>query len=259
MIHSDMGIIVIAIGNIVLALTVIALIISIIHKNRAVRHAHESMRSQLEIQEQSFDTIYKEIHDNIGQTLSLAKLNLHTVGPGLSAPADEKVRRSTELVGKAIMDLRDLGKGLNTQILKECGLSGVIQRELSSVNRIGNCQTFFSQDGNPVRLENQKELILFRVFQGALNNSIHHSKAKTVIVRLEYRSRVFNLKVSDDGNGLGEDVYPGIREMQNRASLIGANLRLSSTPRKGTTISINLPLEKITDHETTAGKRCIGR
>ncbi len=259
------GLIILLGANVLIISAISFAAISAYKNNRKLKRSHELLRSQVELQELSFDNIYNEIHDNIGQALSLAKLNLHTVQPGLPEAADEKIRHSTELVGKAIIDLREMGKGLNTQLLRKMGLSEVIQRELTVVAKAGSCQTAFRQEGSPVRFSSQKELIIFRVFQGALNYSINHSKAKTVIVRLEYRPQGFILKVCDDGLGFDlsalkskQNLYPGIREMQNRVSLIGAHLKLSSTPRKGTTVSIDLPLEKKMDYDKRADQRCTG-
>jgi signal transduction histidine kinase len=235
----------------ILAVVLSAFIISFnyVGKTRKLRRANELLRSQLEVQEKNFDNIYKEIHDNIGQVLSLTKLNLHSLGPDLSDTASEKINGSKELLSKAITDLRNIGKSLNTQVLKEAGLSEVIRQELLIMARDGSCQTIFKQDGLPIRLEDQTELILFRVFQETLTNSIH-LKAKTVNVRLEYKPQVINLRVCDDGRGFNttklrskeRHLYYGIRDMQSRASLIGADLKLSSSPGKGTSVMINLPL-----------------
>lgn len=76
---------------------------------RALRRRHELMRSQLEIQEQDFKNIYNQIHDNIGQILSLAKWNLQTVETDLPQ-ANQKISHANELISKAIIDLRDLSK-----------------------------------------------------------------------------------------------------------------------------------------------------
>ena len=90
---------------------------------------------------------------------------------------------------------------------------------------------------------------MFRIFQELINNIISHSGAKTVNVRLFYEAELFNLTVSDDGEGFDDALLVneekfglGIRNMQTRAELIGATFQMNSAPGKGTTVSIELPL-----------------
>ena len=237
----------------ILIIVLAALTISLVYidKNRKLRNRQEVLRSQLEIHEQSFETIYREIHDNIGQALSLAKLNLYTVEPDLPEEINEKVRCSKELVAKAITDLRNLSRNLNTEIIKKFGLNEAVRWELSSIDKNGQYQTSLSEKGDPFRLDQQKELILFRIFQQHLNIIVPHSKPKMVNVELDYQNRHLCLAVSDDGHGLNEriavaeedPVETGIRSMQDRASKIGADLRFTTMTGGGARILIDVPLE----------------
>ena len=211
------------------------------------------LQTQLEIQEQTFQNISQEIHDNIGQVLTLAKLNLNTIDPNIPNPTNEKVIRSKELVSKAISDLRNLSKSLNTDLIKELGLYEIVQRELIMVSKSGQFQANFSGEGEPYRFDKQKELIIFRIFQELLHNIIKHSKANTINVELSYSAGLFNLKVYDDGLGFDtqrlsteQSFGLGLRNMQNRAALIGASLNLTSMPGKGTTVCLTLPIPEST-------------
>jgi two-component system, NarL family, sensor kinase len=76
----------------------------------------EILKAQLEMKEKTLHTISQEIHDNIGQILSLVKLNLNTILLDDDNPAAPKITTTKELVGKAIQDLRNLSKSLNTEI-----------------------------------------------------------------------------------------------------------------------------------------------
>ncbi len=210
----------------------------------------ELLRTHLEIQEQTFQNISQEIHDNIGQMLSLVKLNLNTADFSTELPAAiEKVKRSKELVSKAISDLRDLSKSLNPEIIMKIGLTEAMERELLIVAKTGQYEVNLSQDGDYYRLDPQKELIIFRIFQEILNNIINHSRAKTVNVTLEYQPEFFRLNVSDDGMGFDISSLEcnkhcpgqGIQNMRNRAKLIGADIQFMSALEKGTVISVELP------------------
>jgi len=83
------------------------------------------LQTQLEIQEQTLKNISQEIHDNIGQALSLAKLNLNTMPPINDEALQQKILNSKELVSKAITDLRDLSRSLDTDYVQEMGLQPV--------------------------------------------------------------------------------------------------------------------------------------
>src|SRR6187397_483253 len=86
------------------------------------RFQKELFQTQLEIQEQTLKNISQEIHDNIGQALSLAKLNLNTMPPTNDEALQQKILNSKELVSKAITDLRDLSRSLDTDYVQEMGL-----------------------------------------------------------------------------------------------------------------------------------------
>ena len=106
-------------------------------------------------------------------------------------------------------------------------------------------------EGQPVKTNPQKELILFRIFQEVINNIIKHAAAKKVDIRIAFTEELLNITVIDNGKGF--DTTPlsisdnpafglGLRNMQNRARLIGADFSITSIPGTGTTINIQLPL-----------------
>lgn len=206
------------------------------------------LRTKLEIQEQTFKTISQEIHDNIGQMLSLAKLNLNRMDTdSLKNLAEkEKLKDSKELVSKAIQDLRDLSKTLNTESITSVGLLRAIEMELQLLQKAGSMQTKLETEGVYPRLDSQKELILFRIYQEALHNIIKHAAASFVNVTAISKEQSFELIITDDGCGFDnrmEDGFgSGLNNMQNRSRLIGATWNIFSSPGEGTRIQINLPL-----------------
>ncbi len=211
----------------------------------------EILQSQLEIQEQTFKNISQEIHDNIGQVLTLAKLNVNTMPDFNSKDLQEKIGDTRELITKAIQDLRDLSKSLNTDFVTNLGLVKSIEYELSIFKKAAGLQTNFVIEGSHYSLSHQKELILFRIFQEGLNNIIKHSKASLVNVFVKYDPNKFLLQITDDGDGFdvseinkdqNEKQGLGIRNMENRSRIIGAAYNIYSEPGKGTTVKIELPL-----------------
>lgn len=217
----------------------------VIEKERLTENFREELlRTQLEIQEQTFKTISQEIHDNIGQVLSLAKMNLATADIEQEHKSAEKVYTAKDLVSKAIQDLRDLSRTLNTETIVSMGLLKAIETELQLLQKTASIEAAMNIDGTVNRLEPQKELILFRIVQEALHNVIKHSNAKQVTVDAVYSNQYLYLKISDDGHGFNiseETAGSGLRNMQSRAKLIGAEWNISSNGQ-GTLINISIPI-----------------
>jgi len=219
----------------------------------------ELLQTQLEIQEQTLKNISEEIHDNIGQALSLAKLNLNTLPDITDQTLQQKIANSKELVSKAIVDLRSLSRSLDTDYVRDMGLQPAIEYELDMIKKTGAHKIELSVEGILFRFDKQKELILFRIVQEILNNIIKHAKAEKIAVHIIYDLDKLQLTISDDGQGV--DLTPlnendrsgfglGIRNMHNRAKLIGADFSMSSSIGKGTEVKIILPKEKNTNVTT---------
>lgn len=254
---------VIRIGTILLLLVGSFLIsFLLIYKQKQKSHSKEKLQiqhqfqqtllqTQLEIQEQTLKNISQEIHDNIGQVLSLAKLNINTMSNATPEALQEKIADSKLLVSKAIQDLRDLSRSLNTDYVIEMGLVRSVEYELELIKKTGSFETTLDITGKSYRLEQQQELILFRIVQEVLHNIIKHAKATAIGVRIRFEPELFSLSVSDNGVGfdasqLEESNYAGfglgIRNMYNRAKLIHTHFKLVSTLGAGTTITLSLPL-----------------
>lgn len=210
------------------------------------RFDQELLRTRLEIQEQTLKNISQEIHDNIGQMLSLAKLNLALV----EESGDPRISNSHQLVSKAIQDLRDLSKSMHTDYISETGLQRAIEYEVEMICKTGILHARLEIEGQPRRLDRQKELILFRIVQESITNVIKHANASSIIITMDYSLRNFLLRISDNGKGFEPFMNPedqstgiGIRNMQHRAQLIGGLFELHSMPGNGTSITIQLPNE----------------
>ncbi|MDQ6845318.1 MAG: ATP-binding protein [Bacteroidota bacterium] len=220
-----------------------------------VKFDKEILESKLEIQEQTFKNISKEIHDNIGQILSLAKITINTMDCDDKQMLGEKINTASELVSQAIQDLRDLSRSLNADAIAEMGLLKSIEYELELIKKSGRYQTNLIKEGAHQRLSHKHELILFRIFQETLNNVLKHSKASEINMKINYNSTNFIMHISDNGIGfdpssmLNKDntvksASGGITNITNRAGLIGADFRIISEEGKGTTVTIDLPLNE---------------
>ncbi|GEO03139.1 hypothetical protein AAE02nite_08030 [Adhaeribacter aerolatus] len=258
--------IVIVIGSTLLMLLVSSFVVVFIFIHRSQYNKHlkekeeiknafeqEILKAQLEMQEQTLHTLSQEIHDNIGQVLSLAKLNLNTILLADDNPAAPKINTTKELVGKAIQDLRNLSKSLNTDHISQKKLSEALQLELDMIGKTGVFKTSLHVEGTEEPFDPQKQLILYRMVQEALQNIIKHAKAGCIWVELKYLPEGLELRIQDDGTGFDlaalqnpdvKEKGTGLGNMYHRARLLGADLSIQSQLGKGTLTQLSLPIKR---------------
>lgn len=195
------------------------------------------LQSQLEIQEQTLRTISQEIHDNIGQVLTLAKIQLHSLGESSSSL---ELQPTKDLIAKSINDLRDLSKSLNPDRIANIGLVDSIRHELELLGKTKLMKTAFEVNGEIPVLTPGKSIIIFRIFQELMNNSIRHSQASLLTVTLDFAGDEMRMILADNGRGFDGKINKGIglRSMHNRAAMIGAALDITSAPGNGTAASL---------------------
>jgi signal transduction histidine kinase len=203
------------------------------------------LNAQLEIQEQTFHHISREIHDNIGLSLTLAKLQLNTLSGLQYEQAQAKVVNSVELISTAIDDLRSLSKGLNGNMILKNGFVKALEEEAERVKKTGRLAIHLNIDGNIAYLDTEKELLLFRVVQESLNNIIRHSEATRAEIDLRFDERSLILQISDNGKGFNNDSElpkgSGLSNIEVRTQMMNGKSQIDSTPA-GTTIQINIPI-----------------
>ncbi len=215
----------------------------------------ELLKTQIEVQEQTLTNISREIHDNITQVLSFVKLNLAMIDPD-DEHCKSKINESRELVAQTINDLRNLSKSLSFEHIVRLGLVKTLEIEAERINSSGLINTQLTVEGEIYSLGEQRELVLFRIFQEALNNTLKHSGAKHLKINLQYSKLILNLTLEDDGVGfspglIDDNLGSGLRNMQSRAALIGAVATIDSLPDKGCCIKVTLnPFEQLYDNGT---------
>ena len=250
---SEIGFLVIILTGLFLLMGLFVLSFFLVYrKNQNIKESeienlnNALLQTQIEIQEQTLKTVAQEIHDNIGQILSLAKLNLNTFPVITDAAIQARVDDTKHLIGKAIVDLRDLSRSLNGDKINELGLEQAISSELKILQNTGKFSTGLLITGSPYKLDSKKEMVLFRMVQEAMNNAIKHSKAKTIDVQLMYGTEIFQLSIKDNGIGfnpanlLAQQPGIGLKSMQNRAELIGGIFSVLSSSATGTSIIIEI-------------------
>ena len=208
----------------------------------------ELFKAQLEIQEQTSQEIAREIHDNAGQVLSLAKLSLGTLDLERKNELQESILEVSDLIEIALEDLRHMSRSMNTQIIKKGGLKKSIEMQVGYIQRAGKFNIHFTVNGDQVSLDETKEIFLFRIVQEAVNNIIRHSKASDICISLCYENEQLIMQIKDNGIGFnlneqisGTGQISGIYNMQHRANLIGAEFQMESNIGMGTCITVKTP------------------
>jgi two-component system NarL family sensor kinase len=217
-----------------------------------LKHDHEKdiLKTQLEIQEQTFQHLSREIHDNINLSLTLAKLNLNTLDWSRPDKSKNQIDSSLQQISKAIADLSDISKGMNSELISNQGLIEVLNKETKRLKELNLFELNYVITGSPVFLDSQKELVIFRIIQEAFNNIIKHARATSVKISLEYNSDHINVLIADNGRGFCKDAVEqnknkesnaGLNNMQKRAALFNGRTIINSALDSGTSIYITIP------------------
>ncbi|MBE7172594.1 MAG: hypothetical protein INR73_18590 [Williamsia sp.] len=217
----------------------------------------ELFKTQLEIKEQTLQNISQEIHDNIGQVLSLANMQLTAIELINNRYATHKIDKAMELVSKAIHDLRNLSKSLSADSMAKLGLIQSVNLDLGLIERTGKLGTSLQVTGAEVRIDPAKEIIVYRIIQEAINNIIKHAKASQISIVMNYSPQELEVRIADNGKGFTRkdkvtihESGTGLQNMMNRAQLIRGSLHIESDPAQGTTVLLIIPTWEKTTHDT---------
>ncbi len=172
-------------------------------QKRESQFQQDLLQAQVEMQEYTLQTISQEIHDNVGQVLSLAKMNLSILS--LKDKSNEKLLDIKELVGKAIIDLRSLTTGYYGQSLLEAGLVNAIRREISQLEKTELFSVHFTAEITEIELEKNKTIFLYRMIQEIFNNILKHSEAKNINIAIFPVKDDIHIKIADDGKGFDKN------------------------------------------------------
>jgi two-component system, NarL family, sensor kinase len=200
--------------------------------------------AELEISELTMKRIAQEIHDNVGQTLTLANLHFDAIEKGEL----ERIPESKKLIQRALDDLRGISRSLSPNYQLELGLEKGVRRELDLISlstkietHIEVKQTTASEEPSSQE-ENKREIIFFRCVQEALSNSIKHANPTKIIVCIEFlNDSCKRIEITDNGKGIHPSHFQkgiGLQSMKERMQLINGACLLESVPHQGTKITL---------------------
>lgn len=210
-------------------------------------HQQELLSTQLEMQTQTMQHIGREIHDNVGQKLTLASLYTQQLAYENKAPQiNDKIENISQIINESLVELRQLSKTLTDDTINDNDIIILLQQECDKINQLKKCRITFSGNQKNIALPYQTKSILLRIVQEFLQNSIKHSDSKNVTVNLDAAEPVLQLSLKDDGKGFDtmadEGKGIGLKNMRKRTALLSGTFQLESKPGNGTQLYISIPL-----------------
>ena len=236
----------------------IAVIEDITERKRAAEQLEEANR-QLRIlsrqlfhmQEEERRHLARELHDEIGQTLTAAKINLKIIAPDVPAKISGRLEDSIQLLDRLLRQVRQLSLDLRPPLLDELGLVPTLRWLVDQQAQRAQLRATFTSNINGLEIDPAVQTTCFRVVQEAITNIIRHSGAKNVAVELRREAERLELSVRDDGAGFDPAVIQqraarhstlGLVSMKERALLVRGGLEVHSAPGQGTEIRAWFPL-----------------
>jgi signal transduction histidine kinase len=211
-------------------------------------------RRLVEVQEMERTLIARELHDQIGQTLSAVKVNLEAIlreagGPSLAARVSEAIAA----VKRAVEQVQTLSFDLRPSLLDDLGLAAAVEAYAKrQAERTGVALALAIAIDNDVSKE--VEAACFRIVQEAITNVVRHAAAKRLQVALRTDRSSLRLAVRDDGVGFDAgkmraatpvERHLGLVGMRERAQYVGGHLEIQSRPGAGTIVSARFPLRAV--------------
>ncbi len=209
-------------------------------------YQHVILQAQLEIQEQFFLHLSSELHDNLGQIASLIKINLHTLQLNDIANASRKLEDTRALAKQLISDIKSLSLRLSSARLMQGGLIKALEQEIEQINNTGAFTAMLNISGDVPAIDNNKAIILYRIIQETLNNTVKHGLAQNIHLGILTRENFVIFTLTDDAKGFDaaekmKNTEASLHNLKKRARLIEANMSVETNPDKGTTITIEFP------------------
>lgn len=196
--------------------------------------------------------IAAELHDGINQLLASIKFRLAHLDGKVQGEAAEAVAQSTELLVRAVKEVRRMAKNLRPSALDDFGLVPAMEELVQEFRNHTKAVVEFKRTAMSKRLPAQVEMAIYRIFQQALTNIEQHAKASRVTVSLNVDAKFATLNVIDDGVGFVHEEKEqrevsdrglGITNMRERTEALGGVFDLRSAPGKGTEIVVHVKLD----------------
>lgn len=231
-------------------------------RERQIRHQQaEQLRLAFNVQEQVKRDIARDLHDEIGTRLATLKLYTSQMARFAGDEEAPKTLRNAinELINDTISDVRELLRKLNPRTLEQYGFGAALEELLDRINATGAIQAQVNLDANLTRLPTDMEIMLYRIVQELINNTLKHANATHIDITCWYREDKIRLTYGDNGQGFSYERVRqglGIGNIESRVAMLRGTIQWQSEQEKGTSVMILIPL-LYTDRKTQPSRTSI--
>lgn len=201
------------------------------------------LQNRIEVQEDTFNSLGTELHDNIGQLLSTAKMFIGITERQLDPPP-LTLLSANETLDKAITELRDLSKSLNKDWLEQFDLYRNLTTLIARINAAGTLIIQFTKSGPMLPVNTDQQFIFYRLLQEGIQNVIKHAVATHLFISISYDKNHVSASIRDDGIGFNTRrpaTGLGMKIMRQRAKILNGTIGWQSSP-SGTLLHISFPI-----------------
>ena len=205
-------------------------------------------RRRVKVQEEERRHLARELHDEIGQALTAAKINLQAA---LEEPDHAKAKRiheTTAILERLLGQVRQISLNLRPSTLDDLGLVPALRSLLDEQGRLASVAVRFSAKNMPENLDPEIQTTCFRIAQEAITNAVRHARSTQIRVDLSHENGNLRLQIRDNGTGFdaesaqAQTIGLGLVGMKERAALVGGRTRIMASRGKGATVDVTLPL-----------------
>jgi len=210
-------------------------------------YQRELLTTQVEIQKDTMQHIGREIHDSVGQKLTLASIYIKQwLHENTIKEKNKEVTEIDKIIDSSLQELRQLSRSLTNDHIKTYDIRDLIRMECEKINALNSCSVDFENTSVIKPQSYERKSVLLRIAQEFLQNSIKHARCSEIKVALnQQENNGIYLNMKDNGVGFEKDQLRskgiGLGNIEKRAELIGAVITLEGVPNKGTTLHLKIP------------------
>ncbi len=203
-------------------------------QEREIRYLSEINKARIEVKDGILSQVAGELHDNIGQMVALNLMYTKSLQKEFNP---EKLESMRDLAESTLNEVRQLAKLLNDDLIQKYDLVAAVEKLVSYLSKLNAVEIVFMLKGNYHKLDANVELIIYRICQEFIANSLKHALCDRIDLTMQYQDKVLQVSIADNGNGfdLGSVAEgTGLSAIRKRADIINAQVEIVSSLKEGT-------------------------
>ena len=207
-------------------------------QDREIRYLSEINKARIEVKDGILSQVAGELHDNIGQMVALNLMYIKSLQKEFNP---EKLDAMRDLAESTLNEVRQLSKLLNDDLIQKYDLVAAVEKLVSYLSKLNAIEITFVVKGAYRKLDANVELIIFRICQEFIANSLKHALCDKIDLTMQYRHKELQVNIADNGSGFDLDSISegtGLTAIRKRADIINARIDIASSAREGTRLSL---------------------